>query len=169
MIFKPYEDAMTDTATLNATKEAALAVSLAIQNDEWARLDSLLTPGFTYSGDGMEFNRDEYIGFMQGMKDAFAGMKMEFVHVLCEGEFVTIQFVSRAKNVGKFMGAPATGKNLEVHGTLIRQMRDGRAVQEWQTTDLMGVMTQMGFGALFGYAVAVGLFKVKTKRPVRRA
>jgi len=151
-----------------STKDAALAVSLSIQNDEWAKLDALLDKDFTYTGDGFVFNKDEYIGFMQDMKDAFSGMKMEFKHVLVDGELVTINFVSRAKNVGKFMGAPATKKDLEVHGTLIRQMRDGRAIQEWQTTDLLGVMTQMGFGALFGYAVAVGLFKVQQKRPVRR-
>ena len=28
---------------------------------------------------------------------------------------------------------------------------------------------QIGFGALFGYAVFVGLFKVKQKAPVRKA
>lgn len=150
------------------TQDTALAVSLSIQNDDWAKLDGLLDENFTYTGDGFVFNKDEYIGFMQDMKDAFADMKMEFKHVLTAGEFVTINFVSRAKNVGKFMGAPATQKNLEVHGTLIRQMRDGKAIQEWQTTDLLGVMTQMGFGALFGYAIAVGLFKVQQKRPVRR-
>lgn len=155
-------------STADATKDTALAVSLAIQNDDWRKLDTLLAPGFSYSGDGMSFSRDEYIGFMQDMKDAFTGMQMEFSHVLCDGEFVTINFISRAKNVGKFMGAPATKKNLEVRGTLVRQIRNGQAVQEWQTTDLMGVMTQMGFGALFGYAVAVGLFKVKAKPPVRR-
>ncbi len=159
---------MPDSYTPDATKAAALEVSLAIQNDDWRKLDSLLGPGFTYTGDGMQFTRDQYIGFMQDMKDAFAGMKMEFTHVLVDGEFVTINFISRAKNVGKFMGAPATKKDLAVRGTLIRQMRDGRAIQEWQTTDLMGVMTQMGFGALFGYALAVGLFKVKPKPPVRR-
>lgn len=155
--------------TPEQTKDAALAVSLSIQDNDWQKLDSLLAPGFTYSGDGLTFTRDEYIGFMQDMKDAFAGMKMTFEHVLVSGEFVTIQFTSRAKNVGKFMGAPASKKDIEVRGTLIRQMRDGKAIQEWQTTDLLGVMTQMGFGALFGYSIAVGLFKVKPKKPVRRA
>lgn len=151
-----------------STKDAALAVSLAIQNDEWDLLDGLLADGFTYSGDGLVFNKDEYIGFMQDMKAAFSGMKMEFKHVLVDGEYVTINFSSKAKNVGKFMGAPATKKNIEVNGTLIRQMRNGVAIQEWQTTDLLGLMTQMGFGALFGYAVAIGLFKVKPKKPVRK-
>ena len=149
-------------------KQAALAVSLSIQNGEWSKLDTLLDDGFTYTGDGFHFNKDEYIGFMQDMRNAFEGMKMEFVHVLADGEYVTINFISRAKNTGKFMGAPATKKNIEVRGTLVRQMRKGKAIQEWQTTDLLGVMTQMGFGALFGYSVAVGLFKVKTKPPVRK-
>lgn len=150
-------------------KDAAVAVSLSIQNDDWARLDQLLDAGFSYTGDGFTFTRDEYIGFMQDMKAAFADMKMTFEHVLVDGEMVTIQFTSRARNVGKFMGAPASNKDIEVHGTLVRQMRNGVAIREWQTTDLLGVMTQMGFGALFGYSVAVGLFKVKPKRPVRRA
>jgi predicted ester cyclase len=157
---------METTAT---TKDSALAVSLSIQNDEWAKLDSLLEDSFTYTGDGLFFNKDEYIGFMQDMKNAFSGMKMEFKHVLVEGEFVTINFTSRAKNTGKFMGAPASKKDIEVHGTLIRQMRNGKAVQEWQTTDLLGLMTQMGFGALFGYSVAVGLFKKKPEKPVRKS
>ncbi len=155
--------------TIHSVKDAALAVSLSIQNDDWAALDGLLAPEFTYTGDGFNFSRDEYIGFMQDMKTAFAGMKMTFEHVLVDGDMVTVQFTSRARNVGKFMGAPASNKDIEVHGTLIRQMRNGIAVREWQTTDLLGVMTQMGFGALFGYSLAVGLFKVKPKRPVRKA
>lgn len=153
----------------NDAKNAALAVSLSIQDGQWDKLDQLLDVGFSYSGDGFNFNKDQYIGFMQDMRDAFEGMKMEFTHVMADGEFVTINFISRAKNTGKFMGAPATGRSIEVRGTLIRQMRNGKAIQEWQTTDLLGVMTQMGFGALFGYSVAVGLFKVKPKEPKRRA
>jgi predicted ester cyclase len=159
---------MTASSTQEATRDAALAVSLSIQNDDWAKLDTLLAPGFTYAGDGMAFDRDAYIGFMQDMKLAFADMKMTFERVFVDGEFVTIQFTSRARNVGKFMGAPATKKLIEVRGTLIRQVRGGRAIQEWQTTDLLGVMTQMGFGALFGYTIAVGLLGIQPKKPVRR-
>jgi len=40
-------------------------------------------------------------------------------------------------------------------------------VQEWQTTDLLSVMKQIGFGSRLGYSVFVGLFNVKQKRPVR--
>ncbi len=50
--------------TPQLTKDVALAVSLSIQDNDWQKLDSLLAPGFTYSGDGLLFSRDEYIGFM---------------------------------------------------------------------------------------------------------
>lgn len=164
----PARVANSEVALDGTTKGCALAVSLSIQNNDWKLLDSLLAPDFTYTGDGLHYNRDEYIGFMQDMKTAFTGMKMEFTHVLVDGEFVTINFVSRAKQVGGFMGAPATDKDEEVRGTLIRQIRDGKAIQEWQTTDLLGLMTQMGYGALQGYALGVGAFGAVLPRPVRK-
>jgi hypothetical protein len=94
---------------------------------------------------------------------------MEFPQVVSEGEFVSIRFVNPMDNFGKFMGAPATGKKIVSEGIFIRQIRDGKVIKENQTTDLMGIMTQMGFGALFGYALAVGLFKVKQKPFIRKS
>ncbi len=155
-------------STLEENKEVALNVSRAILNDEWDKLDSLLADDFTYTGDGMHFTKDEYIGFMQNMKEAFSGLKMEFPHVLAEGDQVSVRFISTAVNTGSFMGAPANKKNLEIHGIFIRKVENGKVVQEWQSTDLLGVMSQIGFGALFGYAVFVVLLKVKQKAPVRK-
>lgn len=147
-------------------KNTALAVSKAILEGRWNDLDNLLDEKFTYTGDGFVFTKDEYIGFMQDMKAAFSGLKMEFPHVLVDGDMASIRFISTAVNTGKFMGAPANKKNLEVHGICIRKVKDGKVMQEWQTTDLLGVMRQIGFGALFGYSLFVGLFNVKQARPV---
>ena len=149
-------------------KQIALAVSRSILQGDWNTLDSLLDDGFTYTGDGFVFSKDEYMGFMQDMKAAMDNMNMEFPHVLADGDLVSIRFVTTAKNTGKFMGAPASKKNVTVHGIFIRKIQGNKVKQEWQTTDLLGLMTQMGFGALFGYAVGVGLFKAKPKPPVRK-
>lgn len=149
-------------------KDTALAVSLAILDGRWNDLDVLLDKDFTYTGDGFVFTKDEYIGFMQDMRAAFSNMKMEFPHVLVDGDLVSIRFISTAVNTGSFMGAPANKKNLTVHGIFIRKVQDGKVMQEWQTTDLLGVMKQIGFGALAGYSIFVGLFDVKQKRPVRK-
>ena len=156
-------------STLEENKEIALNVSRAILNGKWNELDTLLDDGFTYTGDGFHFNKNEYIGFMQDMKAAFAGLDMKFPNIVAEGQYVSIRFVSTAVNTGSFMGAPANKKNLEIHGIFMRRIENGKVMQEWQTNDLLGVMRQIGFGALFGYALFVGLFKVKQKPPVRKA
>lgn len=158
----------SNTTQLKSNKEIALAVSTSIMNGNWNELDNLLDPSFTYTGDGFVFTKDEYIGFMQDMKSAFSDLNMTFPSIIAEGDMVSIRFISTAVNTGSFMGAPANKKNLEVHGIFMRKIRDGKVIQEWQTTDLLGVMKQIGFGALMGYSLFVGLLNVKQKRPVRK-
>jgi len=149
-------------------KNTALAVSLAILEARWNDLDNLLDDNFTYTGDGFVFTKDEYIGFMQDMKAAFSDLKMEFPHIVVDGDTASIRFISTAVNTGKFMGAPANKKHLEINGIFIRKVKDGKVMQEWQTTDLLGVMKQIGFGALFGYSLFVGLFNVQQPGPIRK-
>ena len=153
---------------LEENKKVALAVSTSIMDGRWADLDNLLHEDFTYTGDGFVYTKDEYMGFMQDMKDAFSNLNMKFPAIIAEEDMVSIRFISTAVNTGSFMGAPANKKNLEVHGIFMRKIKDGKVVQEWQTTDLLGVMSQIGVGALLGYTIFAGLFNVKSKRPVRR-
>lgn len=149
-------------------KNTALAVSYAILEGRWNDLDALLDKDFTYTGDGFVFTKDEYIGFMQDMKAAFSDLAMEFPNILVDGDMASIRFISTAVNTGSFMGAPANKRNLVVNGIFMRKVKNGKVMQEWQTTDLLGVMKQIGFGALLGYSVFVGLFNVEQKRPVRK-
>jgi predicted ester cyclase len=159
-----------DLTTLDPDARTALGVSTAILDGDWARLDSLLAPGFTYDGDlGTPYSRDEYIGFMQALKGAMDGMTMDFTHVVSQGGLVSVRFVTHARQTGKFMGAPATGKAVEIRGVFVRRVVDGLVQQEWQATDLLWLMTQMGFGTLLGYSVASGLLKKSAAIPARVA
>lgn len=162
---------MTENTTSTATNaDIALGVSRAILGGDWAALDGLLAPDFRYNGDlGEPYTRDQYIGFMQAMKGAMSDMTMEFTHVVSQGDLVSIRFVTRARQTGKFMGAPATKKNVEIRGIFMRRIADGKVVEEWQATDLLWMMTQMGFGTLMGYAVAAGLLKKSAPIPARIA
>lgn len=148
-------------------KEIAIAVSRAILKADWATLDSLLAPDYTYTGDGFVFTKDQYIGFMQEMRSAFSNFEMTLDKSIVNGDLVSIKFISKAVNTGKFMGAPATKENLEVNGIFMRTVNDGKVMQEWQTTDLLGTMKQIGGGSLFFYSVFVGGFNVQSKLPIR--
>lgn len=161
---------MTDTQATAKNTELALGVSTAILKGDWTRLDDLLAPGFIYDGDlGTPYSRDEYIGFMQAMKGALSDMKMEFTHIAAQGDLVTVRFITTARQTGKFMGAPATKKNIEVRGIFVRKIIDGKVASEWQSTDLLWMMTQMGFGTLMGYSIAAGLLHKSAPIPARIA
>lgn len=147
--------------------QTAYAVSKAILEGNWEKLDSLLAKTFTYTGDGYHFSKDEYIAFMQDMRAAFSNFEMTLDRTIAESNFVSIRFTSKVVNTGSFMGSPANQKNLLVTGIFQREVANGQVLQEWQTTDLLGTMSQIGFGATFGYAVFVTGFKVKQK-PLKR-
>jgi len=53
------------------TSQTVYAVSRAILQANWEKLDNLLDPDFTYTGDGYHFSKDEYIGFMQDLREPF--------------------------------------------------------------------------------------------------
>jgi predicted ester cyclase len=150
------------------TAQTAVAVSRSILEGNWALLDSLLDTNFTYTGDGYHFSKDEYIGFMQDMRAAFSDFEMILEKIITEGDYTSIRFTSKVVNTGKFMGAPANKKNLTVGGIFQRKVNKGLVMQEWQTTDLLGVMSQIGFGATLGYSIFVTGFKVKQTPPVRK-
>jgi len=149
------------------TAQTAYAVSKAILEANWEKLDNLLDPDFTYTGDGYHFSKDEYIGFMQDMRGAFSNFEMILEKTITENDFVSIRFTSKVINTGSFMGSPANQKNLTVTGIFQRKVANEKVLQEWQTTDLLGTMNQIGFGATFGYAVFVTGLKVKQK-PIKR-
>jgi predicted ester cyclase len=149
------------------TAQTAYAVSRSILEGNWEKLDSLLARTFTYTGDGYHFSKDEYIAFMQDMRAAFSNFEMILEKTISDDNFVSIRFTSNVVNTGSFMGSPANQKSLRVTGIFQREVANGQVLQEWQTTDLLGTMNQIGFGATFGYAVFVTGFKVKQK-PLQR-
>jgi len=159
---------MTSQTQNDQDTQTALSVSRAILAGDWATLDGLLAPEFVYHGDlGTPYSRDEYIGFMQGMKGAMSDMTMDFTHTVAENGLVSVRFVTHARHTGAFMGAPATNKPVEIRGIFVRRIQDGKVVEEFQATDLLWMMTQMGAGTLFGYWIGVGVLHKSAAIPAR--
>jgi len=42
---------------------------------------------------------------------------------------------------------PATGKDITIHGIIITRFENGRAVEEWEEADMVGLMRQLGVAA----------------------
>jgi predicted ester cyclase len=127
-------------------KEIALNVSRAIMRGEWDKVEALLADDFQYVGDGNPaINKQQYIGFMRhvlcaGMTD----MDMKFLRVVAEGDLVAVDYTNAMTHSGAFYGVPATGKRVLGTGQFMREVKNGKVTAEWQTTNALGLMQQLG-------------------------
>ncbi len=48
------------------------------------------------------------------------------------------------KHGGTFMGVPPTGTQIALPGITILHYRDGRCVERWTTSDMLGLLVQIG-------------------------
>ncbi len=127
-------------------KTIALAVSQAIMKGDWATVDALLSDDFTYEGDGAPpIGKAAYMGFMRGVLcAAMTDMDMQFLRVIAEDDLVAVDYTNMMTHSGDFFGVPATGKRVTASGQFMRRVNNGLVTAEWQTTNAMGLMKQLG-------------------------
>jgi steroid delta-isomerase-like uncharacterized protein len=76
--------------------------------------------------------------------NAFPDTQITLGNVVAEGEFVANNFRLLGTHRGPFLGVPASGKRIDVEGVTILKFTDGKCVERWSQTDVMGIMRQIG-------------------------
>lgn len=132
--------------TLDQNKKIVLDLSYSIMNGDWVKVDSLLADNFQYYGDGRAaMNKQEYIYFMKEILcTSMTEMDMQFLRVVAEDNLVAIDYNNAMTHSGNFMGIPATGKRILATGQFIREVKEEKIINEWQTTNMYGLMVQLG-------------------------
>ena len=127
-------------------KKIALDVSRAIMNGEWDKVDTLLADDFVYIGDDKPaLNKAQYIGFMRNILcTGMSQMDMQFLRVVAENDLVAVDYTNDMTHSGMFFGMPGTGKRIRSTGQFMRQIKNGKVCAEWQTTNSLGMMQQLG-------------------------
>jgi predicted ester cyclase len=64
-------------------------------------------------------------------------MDMTFLRVIAEGDLVAVDYTNAMTHPGAFYGVPGTGQ-------FMREVKDGKVTAEWQTTNALGLMQQLG-------------------------
>ena len=88
-----------------------------------------------------------YEGFKQLnmlFRSAFPGFHMEIEDILAEGDKVAGRIRFTATNTGSFQGMPPTGKAVDVTGTGIFRVVDGRVTDNWVNFDMLNLLRQLG-------------------------
>jgi predicted ester cyclase len=131
---------------VNDPRHIALELSKAIMKGDWATVDALIADDFVYVADGRPpMNKAQYVDFMRHVLcAAMTEMDMKFPRVVCEGDLVAVDYTNAMTHSGQFFGHAPTGRRVVGTGQFMRQVRAGRVVAEWQTTNQAGLMAQLG-------------------------
>ena len=77
-------------------------------------------------------------------RTAFPDLRAEIHHLFAEGDLVVVRSTLTGTSRGELMGAPPTGKPVQIASIVILRLRDGRFVERWEQMDHLGLMLQLG-------------------------
>ena len=88
--------------------------------------------------------RDGVRLFYEGLWAGFARPRLIVQEVLVDGDRLACRFLLEATHTGAFMGISATGKAIQVSGMTILRFANGRCVERWNQSDMLGWLQQLG-------------------------
>lgn len=99
---------------------------------------------FVGHGGARTFTHAEGMAEAKGWRAAFPDLDMKVDRLLAEQDLVAVRWTARGTNTGSGNGIPATGRSVEINGTTLFRMADGRIAEEWTCANSLGLMRQLG-------------------------
>jgi len=94
---------------------------------------------------GLQPTKAGVLQFFTMYRAGFPDLRMEPERIFVDGDTVAAYFHATGTHSGEFMGIPATGKSIDVHGVdIVRFGDDGVGREHWGVFDVMGMMQQLG-------------------------
>ena len=105
--------------------------------DEIVAPDYVVHPEEARGPDGLREMVERY-------RTALSGLRVTIDQQFTEGDHVATRFTIRGTHDGDLMGAAPTGKDVVFTGITISRCQGGRIVEEWEITDTVGLLGQIG-------------------------
>lgn len=93
---------------------------------------------------GIDAFKDYYSNFTTGFSD----VDFSIVDIFGQGDKLVKHWRFKGTHSGDFFGIPATGKAIDVEGTTIAVMKEGKITQEQDFMDNLAFMSQLGIDPL---------------------
>jgi len=126
-----------NTAAVRACFEQAARGNL-------AALDAILTPDFVLHSPDDVRGAAGLAGMVESYRSALPDLELTIDHQFAAGDYVASRFTIRGTHDGDLMGVPASGRPVEFTGITISRCQDGRIAEEWELTDTVGLLGQVG-------------------------
>lgn len=111
----------------------------------WASLEELTTPTFAYHLGGQPArDRHGLAAFVAATRKAFPDWRVEIDQAIVDGPAVAVRWHGRVTHRGAFHGLPATGRTVAVAGINVYAIAGTKISGEWEQTDSLGLLQQLG-------------------------
>ena len=77
-------------------------------------------------------------------QEAFPDWRVGIDSIVSEGSLVAARWSGWVTNLGPFHGTPPTGRQIIVSGINFYRIEDGKVAEEWEQTDSLGMLGQLG-------------------------
>jgi predicted ester cyclase len=81
---------------------------------------------------------------VQRYHDALSGLRVTVDQQFSQGDHVATRYTITGRHDGDLMGTPPTGRDVSFTGITISRCEDGRIAEEWEITDTMSLLGQVG-------------------------
>jgi steroid delta-isomerase-like uncharacterized protein len=116
----------------------------AFNGGAWDDLDAIVDAGVVTHGAAP-------VAGLAALKQVFAGFRAAFPDItetiediLAEGDRVVSRITVRGTHRGDLMGIPATGRSVAVTGIVLDRIAGGKIAEEWNQSDMLGLLRQLG-------------------------
>ena len=108
-------------------------------------LDEVCNADFVYHNPiGPDMDREGLKKAQAMMCAAFPDRHIVVADMFAAGDKVATRVTVRGTHQGELWGVPPTGKEMGFTSFIIDHFADGKVVEEWQITDFLGLMRQLG-------------------------
>jgi len=77
-------------------------------------------------------------------RGACPDVHLEIDEMIADGDTVVSRWTGHGTQLGEFMGIAPTGKPVTVTGVIVTHFRGGKAADEWELMDMLGLLQQLG-------------------------
>ena len=99
---------------------------------------------FVGHGGRATFTHADGMAEARGWRSAFPDLNITVEKQVAEQDLVAVHWTARGTNTGTGNGIPATGRAVEITGTTLFRLDEGRIAEEWTCANSLGLMKQLG-------------------------
>lgn len=118
------------------------------------RFDVPYAADFVGHGGASTFTHAQGMAEARGWREAFPDLNITVEKQVAEQDLVAVHWTARGTNTGAGNGIPATGRAVEITGTTLFRLDEGKIAEEWTCANSLGLMRQLGLLPASGSAPA---------------